>query len=169
MTEDDAGTIAALGEARALFREHITGGEGRVVDTAGDSILAVFGSVVEALRAAIQIQAGLGGRSEGVAEGRRMRFRIGLNAGEIVEQEDGSVYGDGVNVAARLQALADPGGICVSEVVAAEARNKLAVRFQSLGEQRVKNIAEPVRAHRVVLAEAEPAPMEAALPLPAKP
>ena len=169
MTEDDAGTIAALGEARAQFREHIAGGEGRVVDTAGDSILAVFGSVVEALRAAIEIQADLGRRSEGVAEGRRMRFRIGLNAGEIVEQEDGSVYGDGVNVAARLQALADPGGICVSEVVAAEARNKLAVGFQSLGEQRVKNIAEPVRAHRVVLAEAEPVSMEAALPLPAKP
>ena len=100
-----------------------------------------------------------------------MRFRIGLNAGEIVEQDDGTVYGDGVNVAARLQALAEPGGICVSEVVAAEARNKLAVRFESLGEQRVKNIAEPVRAHRVVLAETQsaPAPAEAALPLPAKP
>ena len=169
MSEDDAATIAALGEARALFRERIAAGEGRVVDTAGDSILAVFGSVVEALRVAMEIQAELGRRGEGVAEGRRMRFRIGLNAGEIVEQDDGTVYGDGVNVAARLQALAEPGGICVSEVVAAEARNKLAVLFESLGEQRVKNIAEPVRAHRVVLAETQSAPAEAALPLPAKP
>jgi adenylate cyclase len=169
MSEDDAATIATLGEARALFRERIAAGEGRVVDTAGDSILAVFGSVVEALRAAMEIQAELGRRGEGVAEGRRMRFRVGLNAGEIVEQDDGTVYGDGVNVAARLQALAEPGGICVSEVVAAEARNKLAVRFESLGEQRVKNIAEPVRAHRVALAGAEPARREASLPLPAKP
>src|SRR5262249_27999632 len=147
----------------------IAAGEGRVVDTAGDSVLAVFGSVVEALRAAVEIQAELERRSEGVAEGRRMRFRIGLNAGEIVEQDDGTGYGDGVNVAARLQALAEPGGVCVSEVVAAEARNKLAVRFESLGEQRVKNIAEPVRAHRVVLSETSPAPAETALPLPAKP
>jgi len=169
MSEDDAATIAALGEARALFRERIAAGEGRVVDTAGDSVLAVFGSVVEALRAAVEIQAELERRGEGVAEGRRMRFRIGLNAGEIVEQDDGTVYGDGVNVAARLQALAEPGGLCVSEVVAGEARNKLAVRFESLGEQRGKNIAEPVRAHRVVLADAGPAPVETPLPLPAKP
>jgi adenylate cyclase len=169
MSEDDAATIAALGEARVLFRERIAAGEGRVVDTAGDSVLAVFGSVVEALRAAVEIQAELERRSEGVAEDRRMRFRIGLNAGEIVEQDDGTVYGDGVNVAARLQALAEPGGICVSEVVAAEARNKLAVRFESLGEQRVKNIAEPVRAHRVALGENGDAPGETALPLPAKP
>jgi len=125
--------------------------------------------VVDALRAAIEIQAELQRRSEGVVEGRRMRFRIGLNAGEIVEQDDGSVYGDGVNVAARLQALAEPGGICVSEVVAAEARNKVPVSFQSLGEQRVKNISEPVRAHRVTSAEAESQPAETALPLPAKP
>jgi adenylate cyclase len=169
MSEDEAGTIAALGAARSVFRERIAAGEGRVVDTAGDSVLAVFGSVVDALRAAIEIQAELQRRSEGVVEGRRMRFRIGLNGGEIVEQDDGSVYGDGVNVAARLQALAEPGGICVSEVVAAEARNKVPVSFQSLGEQRVKNISEPVRAHRVTSAEAEPQPAETALPLPAKP
>jgi adenylate cyclase len=175
MSEDEAATIASIGAARVVFRERIGAGDGRVVDTAGDSVLAVFGSVVEALRAAIEIQAELSRRGEGVAEGRRMRFRIGLNAGEIVEQDDGTVYGDGVNVAARLQALADPGGICVSEVVAAEARNKLPVRFESLGEQRVKNIAEPVRAHRVVSAEgepkpaAEPKPVGAAFPLPAKP
>jgi adenylate cyclase len=175
MSEDEAGTIAALGAARAVFRDRIATAEGRVVDTAGDSVLAVFGSVVEALRAAMEIQADLDRRSEGVAEGRRMRFRIGLNAGEIVEQDDGTVYGDGVNVAARLQALAEPGGICVSDVVAAEARNKLPVRFQSLGEQRVKNIPEPVRAHRVTSAEAAPEPeagperLETALPLPAKP
>jgi adenylate cyclase len=175
MSEDDTGTIAALGAARAVFRDRIAAAEGRVVDTAGDSVLAVFGSVVEALRVAIEIQAELDQRGEGVAEGRRMRFRIGLNAGEIVEQDDGTVYGDGVNVAARLQALAEPGGICVSDVVAAEARNKLPVRFQPLGEQRVKNIPEPVRVHRVISAGAEPRaeagsrPAETALSLPAKP
>jgi adenylate cyclase len=169
MSEDEAGTIAALGAARALFREQIAGREGRVVDTAGDSVLAVFGSVVDALRAAIEVQEELRRRSEGLADDRRMRFRIGLNAGEIVEQDDGTIYGDGVNVAARLQALADPGGVCISEVVAAEARNKLPVSFQSLGEQRVKNIPEPVRAHRVIFADTEPQPAQAALPLPAKP
>ena len=169
MSEDEAGTIAALGTARALFRERVASREGRVVDTAGDSVLAVFGSVIDALRAAIEIQDGLRRSSEGLAEDRRMRFRIGVNAGEIVEQEDGSVYGDGVNVAARLQALAEPGGICVSEVIAAESRNKLPVRFESLGEQRVKNIPEPVRAHRVMFGDSGPQPRESVLPLPAKP
>jgi adenylate cyclase len=169
MSEDETGTIAALGAARALFRERIASLGGRVVDTAGDSILAVFGSVVEALRAAVEIQDELRRRSEGLPEDRRMRFRIGMNAGEIVEQGDGSVYGDGVNVAARLQALADPGGICVSEVVAAEARNKLPVRFESLGEQRVKNIPGPVRSHRVIFGDSGPQRREPTLPLPAKP
>jgi len=169
MNEDEAGTIAALGVARAVFRERVTGHEGRIVDTAGDSVLAVFDSVVEALRSAIAIQDDLSRSNEAVPEARRMRFRIGLNAGELVEQDDGSVYGDGVNVAARLQALAESGGICVSEVVAVQVGNKIAVRFESLGEQRVKNIAEPIRAHRVVLGGSELAAIAHALPLPPKP
>jgi adenylate cyclase len=169
MGEDEDATIAALGAARARFRERIAGRAGRVVDTAGDNVLAVFDSVIEALRAAIEIQEDLGRLEENVPEPRRMRFRIGVNAGEIVEEEDGSVYGDGVNVAARLQALAEPGGICAAEVVAAQVRNKLPVRFESLGEQRVKNIAEPIRPHRVISSESPAVPASSALSLPAKP
>jgi adenylate cyclase len=90
MSEDEAGTIAALGAARSVFRERIAAGEGRVVDTAGDSVLAVFGSVVDALRAAIEIQAELQRRSDGVVEGRRMRFRIGLNAGRSSSRTTGA-------------------------------------------------------------------------------
>jgi adenylate cyclase len=128
MSEDEEATIAALGEAREIFRSRVAGHEGRVVDTAGDSVLAVFDSVIEALRCAIEIQDELRRRSENVPAARRMSFRIGVNVGELVEQTDGTVYGDGVNIAARLQALAEPGGICVSEVACAQSRNKLQAR-----------------------------------------
>ncbi|HSD09843.1 MAG TPA: adenylate/guanylate cyclase domain-containing protein [Candidatus Binatia bacterium] len=150
MSEDEEATIAALGKARETFRSLIASHEGRVVDTAGDSVLAVFDSVVEALRSAVEIQEELRRRSEDVPDARRMSFRIGVNVGDLVEQSDGTVYGDGVNIAARLQALAEPGGICVSELAFAQARNKLEARFEFLGEQQVKNIPEPVRAYRLL-------------------
>jgi len=169
MGADEDGTIAAIGAARSLFRETIAGRHGRVVDTAGDSVLAVFDSVVEALLSAIEIQDELGRRSVAVPEDRRMFFRVGVNAGEVVEESDGSIYGDGVNIAARLQALAEPGGICVADVVVAQSRKKVPVRFEPLGEQRLKNIAEPVHAYRVIPAEPSRAAAEMGLPLPAKP
>jgi adenylate cyclase len=150
MSENEEATIAALGAAREIFRSRVAGHEGRVVDTAGDSVLAVFDSVVEALQSAIEIQEELRRRSEDVPATRRMSFRIGVNVGELVEQSDGTVYGDGVNIASRLQALAEPGGICVSELACAQSRNKLEARFEFLGEQQVKNIPEPVRAYRLV-------------------
>ena len=169
MGADEDSTIAAIGAARSLFRETIAGRHGRVVDTAGDSVLAVFDSVVEALLSAIEIQDELGRRSVAVPEDRRMFFRVGVNAGEVVEESDGSIYGDGVNIAARLQALAEPGGICVADVVVAQSRKKVPVRFEPLGEQRLKNIAEPVQAYRVIPAEPSRAAAEIGLPLPAKP
>jgi adenylate cyclase len=157
MGEDEEATIDALAASREIFRERVAGHEGRVVDTAGDSVLAVFDSVVEALRAAIDIQEDLRKRNEREAPARRMDFRIGVNAGDLVEQADGTVYGDGVNVAARLQALAAPGAICVSEVACTQAKSKLDARFEPLGEHAVKNIAEPVRVYRVLPDEARAA------------
>jgi adenylate cyclase len=155
MSEDEEATIAALGAAREVFRSHVANHEGRVVDTAGDSVLAVFDSVVEALRSAVEIQEELRQRSESAPDARRMSFRIGVNVGDLVEQGDGTVYGDGVNIAARLQALAEPGGICVSELACTQSRNKLEAGFEFLGEQQVKNIPEPVRVYRLVARDRE--------------
>jgi adenylate cyclase len=160
MSENEEATIDALEASREIFRERVAGHEGRVVDTAGDSVLAVFDSVVEALRAAIDIQKELGERNERLPPGRRMNFRIGVNVGDLVEQTDGTVYGDGVNIAARLQALAEPGAICASEVAYTQARNKLDARFEPLGEHKVKNIAEPVRAYRALPGAATAAAVE---------
>jgi adenylate cyclase len=163
MSENEDATIEALGEAREVFRGHIASHEGRVVDTAGDSVLAVFDSVVEALRSAVEIQDELRRRNDSVPAARSMSFRIGVNVGDLVEQSDGTVYGDGVNIAARLQALAEPGGICVSELACTQSRNKLEARFEFLGEQQVKNIPEPVRAYRLLPRDrgttAEPSPL----------
>jgi adenylate cyclase len=149
MSENEEETIEALADCRRIFRQGVAGHEGRVVDTAGDSVLAVFASIVEALRSAVDIQEALRRRDEGVPPARRMAFRIGVNVGDLVEQADGTVYGDGVNIAARLQGLAEPGTVCVSEAAYAQARNKVDAGFEFLGEQEVKNIAEPVRAYRL--------------------
>ena len=113
MADDDAATLRSLNDARALFRERIEAHGGRLIDTAGDSVLAEFPSAIEAMDSAVEIQHALSKRNRQLAEHRRMQFRIGINLGDIIE-EDGTLYGDGVNVAARLQALAEPGGICVS-------------------------------------------------------
>ena len=111
MGADEEGTIATLKDCRNVFRSIIRSHQGRVVDTAGDSVLAVFQNVVAAVRYAIEVQDRLAERNADRPEDRRMRFRIGINSGTIVEEEDGSVYGDGVNVAARLEGMAEPGGI----------------------------------------------------------
>ena len=150
MQDDDEATVATLEIYRAIFREKIQAYRGRVVDMVGDSVLAVFDAATGAVRAAFDIQAVLAERNEMLPETRRMRFRIGVNLGEVIERPDGTVYGDGVNVAARLEGIADPGGVTVSGTVFDQVKNRLHVGFDFIGEQQVKNIAELVRAYRVV-------------------
>ena len=151
MEQDERATVATLNEHRTVFRKRIKANGGRVVDMAGDSVLAVFDSAIGAATAAIYVQAEIAKRNEALPEERRMLFRIGVNLGDIIEQADGAVYGDGVNVAARLQAMADPGGIYASGSVYDSVRSKLGLPFDFLGEQRVKNIVDPVRTFRIVL------------------
>ena len=149
MGGDECGTVAALDSARAVFRAGIAAHQGRVVDMAGDSVLAVFDSAAGAVDCALKVQHTLVEASRELAEDCRMLFRIGIHLGDVMEKSDGSVYGDGVNIAARLEGLAEPGGIAVSEPVLLAVRKRVAASFDELGEQRVKNIAEAVRAYRV--------------------
>ena len=149
MSLDEGGTIGALDSARAIFRSHIERHGGRVVDMAGDSVLAIFETALGAVTAAIEVQAELNSAAESKQGDRSMRFRIGVHLGDVVEKADGSVYGDGVNIAARLQSSAEEGGISVSEPIRTTVKNKLAARFVDLGEQMVKNISEPVRIFRL--------------------
>jgi len=147
---DEGGTLARL---RALRRElldpKIAECRGRLVKTTGDGLLIEFGSVVDALRCAVEVQREMTGRNTGVPPDSRIEFRIGINVGDIVV-EDGDIFGDGVNVAARLEALAEPGGICVAARVQEDAAGKLDLAFEDIGEQQLKNIARPVRAYRVI-------------------
>ncbi|MFN0163924.1 MAG: adenylate/guanylate cyclase domain-containing protein [Burkholderiales bacterium] len=149
MSIDDRATVAALDAARAVFREKIECSQGRVIDMAGDSVLAVFETATGAVSAALAVQEQLLAAMSATPEERRMRFRIGVHLGDVVEKADGTVYGDGVNIAARLEGLADPGGIAISESIRTAVRGKVAAEFDDLGEQTVKNITEPVRAYRV--------------------
>ena len=150
MSADARATIEALETARRTFQTISVAHGGRVIDTAGDSVLAIFKTAAGAIAAALAIQDELEGRAETTPEDRRLRFRIGLHLGDVVQKTDGSVYGDGVNVAARLQSAAPAGGIVASESMRLAVRGKLAADFEDLGEHALKNIAEPVRAHRVV-------------------
>jgi class 3 adenylate cyclase len=152
---DEAGTLERLKEHRkALVEPLIAEHRGRIVKLMGDGALCEFGSVVDAVACAIAIQRGMAEREADIAEDQRIRFRIGINLGDVVADE-GDLYGDGVNVAARLEQLAQPGGIVISGTAYDHLQGKLACAFQDLGEQRVKNIARPVRAHRVVSELAE--------------
>jgi adenylate cyclase len=156
MAEDERAAVAALDAARAVFRARIEAGRGRVVDTAGDSVLAVFEIATGALSAALDIQQHLDAALSGEPQSRRMRFRVAVHVGEIIEKPDGTVYGDGVNVAARLQALAQPGGIAVSEAVKEAVGVRVPAAFVDQGEHEVKNIPTPIRWYRVVGAGAVP-------------
>ena len=157
MGDDEPATIAALTAYRAIFRTHIEANGGRVVDMAGDSVLSLFDSAAGAVRAAIDTQTELNDANEGLPDHRQMHFRIGVNLGDIREADDGTIYGDGVNVAARLEGLASPGGVMLSESAHLQVRRDPALTFVDAGEHVVKNITEPVRAFRV-LAEGEAAP-----------
>ena len=148
--EDEEGTHRRLSEFLDVISKTIDNHRGRVVHYAGDAVLADFGTVTEALSCSTHIQRELLNRNRDLPDGRRVEFRIGVNLGEVIVDRD-DIYGDGVNVAARLESLADPGGICISESVRAAVGKKLTLRYESMGEQTVKNISEPIRAYRVFL------------------
>ena len=169
MGEDESGTLNALNTHRAEFI-HPTVAEhrGRIVKLMGDGALVEFPSVVDAVECAVAVQCGMKERNADIPDSKRITFRIGINLGDIIIEGD-DIYGDGVNVAARLEGLAQPGGICVSEKVFAEVRNKLDTGFEDLGPQEVKNIAEPVRAYRIMPDTVPAAPSTAPLSLPDKP
>ena len=164
MEVDEAGTFERLRVRRKeLFEPEINKHHGRIFKLMGDGMLAEFGSVVDAVECAVTIQRGMMERNASVPEERRIEVRIGINLGEvIVEGEDR--YGEGVNVAARLQQLADPGGICVSGKVSREVEKKLAFGFEPMGEQQMKNIAEPIACFRVNLQHAMPTQTERSSP-----
>ena len=149
MADDERATVAALKDARNVFRESIALHAGRLVDTAGDSVLATFPSVVEAVRSAVDVQRQLKENNDALPEDRRMRFRIGVNLGDVIEESDGTLYGDGVNIAARLEGLAEADGVMISESAHMHVRNRLDVGFEDAGTHAVKNISEPVKAYRV--------------------
>jgi TolB-like protein/class 3 adenylate cyclase len=151
MGVDEEGTLARLkGHRHDLLDPKIAEHRGRIAKTTGDGLLVEFASVVDALRCAVEVQRGMAERNSSVPKAQRMEFRVGLNVGDIVI-EAGDIYGDSVNVAARLEALAEPGGICVSSRVQEDARGRLDLAFDDLGELRLKNIAWPVRVYRVRL------------------
>ncbi len=153
MAEDHHATVQTLAEYREVFSTNIEQFQGRVVNAPGDSILAEFESVVEAVNCAVEVQRELAVRNEKLPGERRMHFRIGVNLGDVLVRE-GELFGDGVNIAARLEALADPGGICISRTVYDQVKSRLpsqTVQFEYLGEQQVKNIPEPVRAYKALI------------------
>ena len=141
MAANESATVAALDDARLIFRTQIASSQGRVIDMAGDSVLAVFDSATGAVSAALAIQQTLEAATGTLPDDRRMRFRIGVHLGDVIEKPDGTIYGDGVNIAARLEGLAPPGGIAVSDAVQGAVRNRLAVTFVDQGEREIKNMA----------------------------
>ena len=167
MGEDEEGTLAALkGIRRELAEPKIAENRGRIVKTTGDGLLAEFSSVVDAVRCAVEVQREMALRNTAVPQARRIEYRVGINLGDVIIDEH-DIYGDGVNVAARLEALADPGGICVSRVVRDQVRDKLDFAFEDMGDQQVKNIARAIRVYRIPIADKLAA--KAPLPLPDKP
>jgi TolB-like protein/class 3 adenylate cyclase len=149
MSQDEVGTVRTLNAYREAIGGIIQHYRGRVVDAPGDNLLAEFASVVDAVNCAVEIQRELAERNAELPETRKMQFRIGVNLGDVLEEE-GRIYGDGVNIAARVESLAVGGGICISGKVYDEVKDKLGLEYEFLGEQPVKNIAEPVRVYRVL-------------------
>ena len=150
MGDDDESTVNTITAYRKIISELIEKHQGRVVDSPGDNILAEFGSPLNAVNSAIAIQQRLGKENENLPADRRMQFRIGINLGDIIHRGD-RIYGDGVNVAARIESLADPGGICISRNVFDQIKKKVRQGFEYMGEHSVKNISEPVRIYRLLL------------------
>ncbi len=148
MGNDEAATVKTITAYRKVMRELITRHQGRVIDSPGDNLLADFGSVVDAVQCAVAVQKELRARNSELPEDRKMEFRIGINLGDVIEEGD-RIYGDGVNIAARLEGLADPGGICISKTAFDHIESKLPYGYDFIGDQTVKNIDKPVGAYRV--------------------
>ena len=168
MGDDEAATVRTLATCRELVAGVIAKHRGRVVDMPGDNILAEFASAVDAVEAAAAMQVQLCSCNAELPEARRMAFRVGVNLGDVIE-EDGRVYGDGVNIAARIEALAEAGGICVSSKVYEEVGRKLDLAFDDLGEIELHNINSRVRVYRVLRSGEASRPMASATPRAAKP
>ncbi len=150
MGEDEEATIRTLTFYRQVMGALIPLHRGRVVDSPGDNLLAEFGSVVDAVKCAVVIQTTLRAENAELPQDRRMEFRIGINLGDVMVEGE-QIYGDGVNIAARVEGLADGGGICISGTVFDQIKGKVSVNFEDLGPQQLKNMAEPIRAYRAVL------------------
>jgi adenylate cyclase len=172
MGADEEGTLARLrAHRRELVDPKIAEHRGRIVKTTGDGMLVEFGSVVDALSCATEVQVGMAERNAEVPSDQRIDFRVGIHMGDVVV-EDGDIFGDAVNVAARLEGLAQSGGICVSARVRGDAASKLDLVYEDIGEQQLKNIARPLRVYRVRIDRAADGPMDPAHPalaLPDKP
>ncbi len=152
MGADEEGTIAALRAHRVdIIDPKLEQFHGRITNTAGDSLLIEFSSAADALRCAIQVQADITARNRDIDPDRRLAFRMGLNVGDVIGQ-GGDLLGDGVNIAARLEGLAEPGGICLSRAARDQVRDRMDLELEDLGEVEVKNIARPVRVFKMVLA-----------------
>jgi adenylate cyclase len=149
MDDDEEATIQTLNDYREVMTNYIQQYSGRVVDTTGDNLLAEFASVVDAVNCAVAIQRELAERNSGLPDGRKMQFRIGVNVGDVIQEED-RIYGNGVNIAARIEGLADAGGIGISGRAFDQVENKLDFKYEYMGEQTVKNISKPVRFYRVL-------------------
>jgi adenylate cyclase len=150
MAADEAATVKTITAYREIMAILIKQHRGRMVDSPGDNVLAEFASVVDAVQCAVAVQKEFKARNAELPQNRRMEFRIGINLGDVIEEED-RIYGDGVNIAARLEALSDPGGICISKAAFDQIETKLPLGYEYLGEQHVKNIPKPVGAYRVVM------------------
>lgn len=150
MEDNEEATIQSINAHRKSISTLVEQHRGRVVDTTGDNIMAEFSSVVDAVQCAVEIQKELSGRNAALADNRRMLFRIGVNLGDVVEEDD-KIYGDGVNIAARLEALAEAGGICISRTAYGQVKKKLNLGYEYLGEHSVKNISEPVHVYKVLM------------------
>ncbi len=151
MDDDEEATVRTLTTYRTAIANHIQQFSGRVVDSPGDNILAEFTSVVDAVSCAVEIQQRLAERNADLPDDRKMQFRIGVNLGDVIHEEE-RIYGDGVNIAARIESLSDAGGICISHSAYDQIKNKLKFGYEYLGEHKVKNIREPVKAYRVLMA-----------------
>ena len=146
--DDEVGTLRGLTERRAILDRLIGDHGGRIANTAGDSVLAEFGSAVDAVQCAVEAQTALADANSNQAPERRIWFRIGIHIGDVIVRA-GDLFGDGVNIAARLQSIAKPGGVCISGATYDQVRKVLPIIFADLGAQHVKNIQEPIRAYRV--------------------
>jgi TolB-like protein len=168
---EEEGTIARLRTLRdELISPTVSAYRGRIIKTTGDGLLIEFASVVDAVRAALDVQRAMAAQNAEIAADKRIEFRIGINLGDVVVESDGDLVGDGVNVAARLEAVAEPGGICLSRSVYDQVKGKVDAEFVDLGDQNLKNIAQPIRAYRVGSSRAAgAAPEMPALSLPDKP